>query len=183
MSDPFLGEIRLLAFPRIPVDWAACNGQTLSVANYNALFALIGTAYGGDGVNNFGVPNLNGRVPIGQGVGTGLTARTIGQTGGTETVALTIAQLPMHNHTFQATTAADSTGKVGPTVMFAGDTTSKEKHYVYPVPTSPAPIQKAFATTAIDMQGGNQSHDNVMPGLGLSYCICTNGIWPQNPNS
>jgi microcystin-dependent protein len=181
MSDQFLGEIRLFAFQRTPVNWLPCNGQSISIATYNALYALLGTTYGGDGSTTFALPNLNGRVPVGQGQNTAtvppLTARTIGQSGGTDYVTLTTAQVPAHTHALQATTAGDSTGTLGPTVTFGSDTTNTEKHYLYPVPTGIT--FKDLASTAVDMQGGSAAHLNVMPGLGLMYFICTlGGIYP-----
>lgn len=181
MSDQYLGEIRLFAFQRTPRGWLPCNGQTLSIGTYQPLYALIGTAYGGDGTTNFALPNLNGRVPVGQGQNTStvppLTPRTVGQNGGTDYVTLTTDNVPAHSHLLQATTAADSTGVLGPTVTFGSDNTNTEKHYLYPVPQGLT--FKDLASTAVDVQGGSASHLNVMPGLGLTYYICvTNGIYP-----
>ena len=178
MSDPYLGEIRLFAFPKIPSGWAACNGQQLSVADNNALFALIGVTYGGNGTTTFGVPNLNGTIPIGQGTGTGLTARTMAQTGGTETVTLTAADTPPHTHSLQATTATATTTQIGATVTHAGIT--GEKHYVSSIPPSTKTFE--LAPNAITSISGDQAHNNIMPTMALNYCICTLGTWPQNPN-
>jgi microcystin-dependent protein len=181
MSDQYLGEIRLFAFQRTPRDWLPCSGQTISITTYESLYALLGTTFGGDGRTNFGLPNLNGRVPIGQGQNTAavppLTARPLGQNGGTDYVTLTTDTVPPHAHPLQATTAGDSTGTLGPTVTFGSDTTSKEKHYLYPVPAGIT--YRDLAATAVDMQGGNAAHLNVMPGLGLTYYICvTGGVYP-----
>jgi microcystin-dependent protein len=181
MSDQYLGEIRLFAFPRTPVGWLPCDGRTVSIATYNALYSLLGTTYGGDGRTNFGLPNLNGRIPIGQGQNTStvppLTNREIGQSGGTDYVTVTSDQVPAHTHALQATTAPDSTGTLGPTVLFGGDGTNTEKHYLYPVPTGLT--FRDLATTAITPQGGSAAHLNVMPGLGLRYHICVeSGMYP-----
>lgn len=181
MSDEYLGEIRLFAFSRTPMGWLPCNGQNISIATYNSLYALIGMTFGGDGRTTFGLPNLNGRVPVGQGQNTTtvppLTTRTVGQTGGSDYVTLPLAEVPSHTHALQATTAGDSTGTIGPTVTFGSDTTNTEKHYLYPVPSGLTHLD--LATTAVDMQGGSGAHLNVMPGLGLTYFICTmGGVFP-----
>jgi microcystin-dependent protein len=182
MSDQYLGEIRLFAFHRTPIDWLPCNGQSVSIATYDSLYSLIGTTYGGNGTTTFALPNLNGRVPVGQGHNTTtvppLSDRTIGQYGGVDYDTLALAEVPAHDHSLQATTAADSTGTLGPTVLFAADTTNTEKHYLFPVPTGLTKLD--LAASAVDMQGGGAAHLNVMPGLGLTYYICvTGGIYPS----
>lgn len=117
MADCFLGEIRIFAGDYAPEGWLLCQGQSLSVSEYQALYSVIGNTYGGDSVK-FNLPNLMGRVPIGQGTGTGLTARTLGQSDGFATVTLTDATMPSHNHTFNVTTATATT--VDPTnAMYA----------------------------------------------------------------
>jgi microcystin-dependent protein len=182
MSDQYLGEIRLFAFSRTPINWLPCNGQTISITTYQTLYALLGTTYGGDGRATFGLPNLNGRVPIGQGQNTTtvppLTSRTLGQSGGADYVTLALEQVPAHSHALQATTAGDSSGTLGPTVLFGSDTSNTEKHYLYPVPTGLTKLD--LATSAVDMQGSSAAHLNVMPGLGLTYFICvTGGVYPS----
>jgi microcystin-dependent protein len=97
--DPYLGEIELFGFGYTPNGWAPCNGQLMSIAQNSALFSLLGTTYGGNGVNTFGLPDLRGRVPINQGTGPGLTNRTMGESGGWESFILTVPQLPVHTHT------------------------------------------------------------------------------------
>ena len=98
-SQPYLGEVDLFAFSYAPQGWSQCNGQMMAINSNQALFALLGTNYGGNGVNTFGLPDLRGRVPIGQGQGPGLSPRTIGQPGGSETTTLIITQMPSHTHT------------------------------------------------------------------------------------
>lgn len=95
--DGFIGEVRIFCGTFTPAGWLTCDGQMLNYTQQQALFAVIGHTYGGTG-ENFALPNLNGRAPMHQGTGTGLTARTIGQAGGTEAVILTEAQIPAHNH-------------------------------------------------------------------------------------
>jgi microcystin-dependent protein len=96
--DAYLGEIELFGFGYTPNGWAPCNGQLMSIAQNSALFSLLGTTYGGDGMNTFGLPDLRGRVPINQGAGPGLTSRTMGESGGWESFTLTVPQLPVHTH-------------------------------------------------------------------------------------
>src|SRR5262249_31052519 len=104
MSDPFLGEIRLFGFSRIPTGWVACNGQSLPIAQNDALYAVIGTTYGGDGQTNFNVPDLRGRVPIGQGTGQGLPTYILGQASGEEQHTLIAAEMPTHSHALESST-------------------------------------------------------------------------------
>lgn len=182
MSDQYLGEIRLFAFQRTPVNWLPCNGQSVAITAYDALYTLLGTTFGGDGRTTFGLPNLNGRVPVGQGQNTAtippLTARVMGQSGGADYVTLALTEVPAHTHSLQATTAGDTTGTLGPTVIFGSDTTNTEKRYLYPAPTGLS--FRDLATTAVDMQGNGASHLNVMPGLGLMFFICAaGGIYPS----
>src|ERR1700723_3711762 len=98
MSDPYVGEIRMVGFNFAPQGWAFCNGQLLPISQNAALFALIGTFYGGNGSTTFALPNLQGRVPMGMGTGTGLTTKTIGEFSGAENVQLLISNLPPHTH-------------------------------------------------------------------------------------
>ena len=100
MSAPYIGEIRLFSFPRIPTGWFACDGSLKPIAEYEVLYALLGTTFGGNGINTFGVPDLRGRVPVDMGRGTGLTPRIIGESSGSENVTLLTLNLPSHSHTF-----------------------------------------------------------------------------------
>src|ERR1700709_1061494 len=109
MSQPFMGEIRLLSFNYPPRGWLLCDGATLSIAANAALFSLLGTTYGGDGVTTFALPDFRGRIPVGAGVAApGRSAYNLGQTGGTENVTLTISQLPAHNHPLSITISASN---------------------------------------------------------------------------
>ena len=113
MSNPYIGEIRLFAGNFAPVGFAFCNGQLLAISENSALFALIGTIYGGDGQTTFALPDLRGRLPMHQGTGPGLTTRVIGQQFGTETVTLTTAQIPAHSHPVLCSSAPSSAGPAG----------------------------------------------------------------------
>ena len=106
MSDYFLGEIRMFGGNFAIQNWAFCNGQLMNIAQNTALFSLLGTTYGGNGIQTFGLPDLRGRVPMGQGNGPGMTLRAIGEVGGSESVTLTLNQMPMHSHALSATADA-----------------------------------------------------------------------------
>lgn len=174
MSQPYVGEIRMFGFGRTPNGWQACDGSLLSIAEYEVLYVLLGTTYGGDGQSTFAVPDLRGRLPIHQGQGPGLSNYVIGQVSGTETVTLTTQQMPSHTHTVLATTAAANTGNITAAVipgavsgetMYATDTTGGAPFTVAPV----------SVTTA----GGSQAHENTMPTLTVQYCIAWAGIFPS----
>jgi len=184
MSDQFVGEVRLFGFSRIPEGWFACDGSLKSIAEYQVLFALIGTTYGGDGITTFAVPDLRGQVPLHQGTGTGLTPRPIGSAGGTPTVTLTVAQLPNHSHPMSAVNATATSNAPGNTMMTGAIVNNA------PPPPSPPPADQFYisqVTTApvtmnaqcIQGQGGNLPHDNIMPVLTASFCIAYLGVYPS----
>ena len=170
MSNPYFGEIRLFAGNFAPLGWAFCHGQLVSIAENDALFNLIGTTYGGDGQQTFGLPDLRGRVPIHQGSGPGLARYDLGERAGAETVTLSVAQLPGHSHTLVATSAPAS-ATAGP----AGGVlaTASIKLYGSGAPGSP------MAAAAISPSGGSQPHENMAPFLALNYIISLFGIYPQ----
>ena len=174
MSTPMLGEIRLMGCTFAPRGWMFCNGQLLAIAQNDALFALIGTTYGGDGVTTFALPDLRGRVPLNQGQGPGLSPYQIGQMAGTETVTLLANQLPMHTHQAFATTAAATTGEPGTGVL--PGTVSDQTMYVTDISGgAPFTLSPQSTTTA----GGSQPHENCMPTLAVSFCIAVEGIFPS----
>lgn len=166
----FLGEIRALPFTYAPAGWAACNGQLLTIQQNTALYSLIGTSYGGDGRTTFALPNLQGRVPMCWGEGRGLTPRALGEVGGTERVTLTIAEMPQHNHTFNASSDL-ANERQAPGQFFAqGDGIS-----AYGEPTPPASF---LFQGALTFTGDGQPHDNLMPYLALTVCIAVQGDYP-----
>ena len=174
MSEPYIGEIRLFGFSRAPVGWLACDGSLVPISGYEALYTLIGTTYGGDGITTFATPDLGSRVPVHYGSGQDLTPRPIGAVGGTETVTLVPLQLPEHRHPMIATTNQANSGKINPTAefgaikdnnMYASDVTG-----VASVRTSPS------STSSV---GGNAAHDNLMPTLTVQFCIAHDGIFPS----
>ncbi|PQZ81778.1 MULTISPECIES: phage tail protein [unclassified Brevundimonas] len=171
MSTPYVGEIRMFGFPRIPVGWLACNGGLVSIADNEVLYTLLGTAYGGDGVNTFGLPDLRGQVPIHHGTGPGLSAKVLGQRGGSENVTLLQSNLPPHTHAFSATSAAATTDTPGQTALHAAQ--SADTAYMA---TSP---NITLGPASISNSGNGLSHNNIMPTLAVSYCIAAFGIFPS----
>jgi microcystin-dependent protein len=177
--DNFIGEIRLFAGNFPPLGWAFCDGSLLSIAQNTALFALIGTTYGGNGQTTFALPDLRGRVPLHQGtqIGTG-NSYVMGQQAGTETVTLTGSQIPSHSHSASASTAAPPTTGTG--INLTGPTA-----YVPAAPAKPrfyAPAGSsmvAMSAQAVQPTGGNQPHNNMAPFLALSFIIAIEGIFPS----
>lgn len=173
MSYPFVGEIRLFAFPRIPNEWLACDGSLQSIANYEVLYTVLGTVYGGDGATTFGLPDLRGRLPVHQGQGRGLTNRALGQSFGSETVTLTLQQMAAHTHAFQVATTAATTDTPGPSLLPG---TASVSPYISNLTGASA---VALSPTTTTFTGGAQAHDNMMPSLTMSYCIAYAGVFPS----
>lgn len=171
--DCFIGEIRMWTCARVPQDWHLCDGSLLKVSDYQALYSLIGTTYGGDGINTFGLPDLRGRVPIGQGQGNGLTTRVLGQKGGGESVAISIAQMPGHTHTVAAAATVGTTNVPDSTVVWANTGTGPK---AYSADTSAS--LAAMGTEALSQVGGSQAHNNVMPSLVVNFIIALQGTYP-----
>ncbi|WP_182212617.1 phage tail protein [Stenotrophomonas acidaminiphila] len=175
MSDPYIGEIRMFGFGSrgAPNGWQACDGSLLPISQYDALFALIGTTYGGDGQTTFAVPDLRGRLPIHQGQSPGLDNYVLGERQGAESVTLLAPQMPLHTHTAVATTAAASSLTPGPSFLpgaVSGDTFyATDLAGATPIPMS---------TQSISSVGGQQPHENCMPTLTVQYCIAVYGIFP-----
>jgi len=163
--DPYLGEIRMFAGMFPPVGWAFCEGQALQIAQYDALYTLIGTTYGGDGQTTFCLPNLASRIPFGS-----ANDLPVGQSGGEESVTLTTQQLPQHRHGVQATgQQATSTTAAGNVWAAWGD-----GQYATGTPTT------SMAAAALSVAGGSQPHENRPPILALSFIIAVDsGIYPS----
>lgn len=174
MATPFLGEIRLLGCNFAPVGWQVCDGRLLAIAENDALYVLIGTTYGGDGVTTFGLPDLRGRLPLSQGQGPGLTNRVIGERAGVESVTLTMQQIPAHTHVVLASSSAATTGTPGSGVVPG----AVANQTMYVTDTSGA---APFTATgqSVGSAGGSQPHENCMPSLVLNYCIALQGIFPS----
>ena len=169
MSEPFVGEIRMFAGTFAPVGWALCDGQTLTVQDNQILFALIGTIYGGDGATTFRLPDMRGRVPISLGSSLG-NNYVLGQQAGTETVTLTLAQLPAHTHLPNAQSAA------GEQAQPAGAVWSAKQ--VFDKPAAGAALV-GMNPKAIEVTGSSLPHENMMPFMTLSFIIATDGFYPS----
>jgi microcystin-dependent protein len=170
MSSPYIGEIRLFGGNFAPVGWALCQGQLLSIQSSTALFALVGTFYGGDGVQTFGLPDLRGRVPIHQGQGPGLSNYLIGQQGGTEAVTLTKNQIPSHSHPVRVNSSAATLTAPGGALLAS---TGSVNCYDTSAPSA------AMSGSAISNTGGSQPHDNMAPSLVINYIISLFGVFPS----
>lgn len=176
MAEPFLGQISVFGFDFAPVNWQQCKGQIVNINQFSALFALLGTRFGGNGTTNFGLPNMQGNVAVGQGQFPGGSNYVLGATGGASTIALSRPQGPTHGHDLMATiTAADQKGPAGgvlakPEIPVQTKSTTGKLYNANPLDTAlNAPISPI---------GNGQPHDNLQPFLVLNYCICTIGIVP-----
>ena len=209
MSEPFLGEIRMVGFNFAPNGWLSCNGQTLSIAQNSALFALLGVTFGGDGVTTFKLPDYQGRSPVGMGNGVGLSPIVQGEISGTENVTLTGNQMPMHTHTatFQGSTSVAVSIPVGTTstsamvtptsggtsyltsagVAIGRDAAAINGLYTDTAPASPAQLggitapATATGSVIVAPTGGSQPIPVRNPFLGTNFIIATEGIFPSRP--
>lgn len=165
MAQPYLGEIRLFAGNFAPAGWMFCEGEILAISEYETLFNLIGTTYGGDGQSTFALPDLRGRIPLHQGNGF-----TLAETGGVEEVTLTVQQIPSHSHALLASTDVGTNPSPASEVPA---TTSTFDWYVDSAPSA------AMAATSIGSVGGSQPHTNFQPYLCVNYIISLFGIFPS----
>lgn len=175
MTEPFIGEIQLFGFSFPPRGWAFCNGTLLSIQQNSALFALLGTNYGGNGTTNFQLPNFTNRAGCNQGNGGGLTPRVIGETFGENGVTLTTPQMPAHAHQFTLYNQTDQGKKAsspspGNALAPPGQTG--------PFTTAGQP-DTSFAAGMIGLAGGGQPHENRQPYLALNYSIALQGTFPS----
>ncbi|SRR5258705_13986813 len=171
MAQPYVGEIRMFGGNFAPAGWMFCNGSLLPISENETLFNLIGTTYGGDGQTTFALPNLQSRVPIHMGQGSGLSTYQLAETGGVETVTLTTNQIPLHTHLPMASNAGSADTPANN--YWAASTLGK--------PYTPAPPAVQMNTGTISPTGGSQPHDNMIPFLCVSYIISLFGIFPS-PN-
>jgi microcystin-dependent protein len=167
--DPFLGEIRLFPWEWPPKGWLLCAGQVLPIQQNSALFALLGTTYGGNGTSTFALPDLRGRVPIDRS-----SQEPQGARDGTETVTLTNSTMPIHNHALIGTSTVAT--KQLPTGLSLGNDSSANADFYAAAAGNPL---TTLAPTSIGVGGGNQPHDNMQPFLVLNYCIAISGLFPS----
>jgi microcystin-dependent protein len=170
--DPYLGQLALAGFNFPPKGWAFCQGQLLSIAQNTALFSLLGTYYGGDGRTTFGLPNLQGMVPIGAGQGPGLTQRNLGETGGEIAVTLLQSEIPVHTHTINS-----QSGRGTPVTEPAGNAPAQGSVTPY-APATSSKDQK-MSPAMMSPAGGSQPHNNMAPFVSLNWIIALQGIFPQ----
>jgi len=191
MADSFLGEIRLLSFNRTPRNWLPCNGQTVSIADYEPLFALIGTTYGGDGRMYFNLPDLRGRIPISYGSRPGSPVRQCGAMGGAENVILTEQTIPAHTHPLGSNaevelkcssspaTSPDPAGMVSAPSPEGSNDPARYQTFITTDGTTTMMDDIGVLSGDTGVSGGlNGAHYNMSPYFVLNYCICTNGIFP-----
>jgi microcystin-dependent protein len=185
MSEPFIGEVRAVGFNFAPRGWLVCAGQLLSIAQNTALFSLLGTTFGGDGVRTFGLPDYQGRSPVGMGSGRGLTPIVQGEVSGSENVTLLSTQMPSHTHLAtaaqtgsdaSATVASPSGAVAAITVLEDGRTQLNS----YGTPTT-SPVPMAPIVVTVQPSGGSQPAPIRNPYLGTNFIIATEGIFPSRP--
>jgi microcystin-dependent protein len=181
MSEPYVGQIEFFAFGYAPKGWNLCAGQLLPVSQNQALFALLGTTYGGNGTTNFQLPDLRSRVPVGSTVGAGSQGNwTLGETQGEENHTLLITEMPQHAHIVNAVSGQGSNNSIDvpgtTTVMAQAYQVGGAAANIYAVDSAPS---QPMSQQALSMAGGNTPHSNMMPGLALNACIAMVGLFPS----
>ncbi|MBC8424806.1 phage tail protein [bacterium] len=176
MSDPFIGEIKIVGFSFAPNGWAQCDGQLLSIAQNSALFSLFGTYYGGDGRTTFGLPELRGRFPMHYGNGPGLTNRNLGQGGGAESETLSISEMPSHSHGGAVVTSTDEGDRTSP----SGAYPARPEEPVQPY-AGTAGDAMAAGSVQIDASGSGVPFDKMPPFEVLNFVVALVGIYPSRP--
>jgi microcystin-dependent protein len=177
MSSPFVAEIRIFAGNFPPRGWATCDGQILAISQNTALFSLLGTTYGGNGQSNFALPNFQGRAPMQQGQGPGLTDRVLGEIAGSPTVSVLQTEMANHTHQFLAGAAAGRGGGTNvPTNNDLGSG-STGPDFIY----GPSGANVQMSPQMIGVTGGNLPHNNMSPYLVLTFIIALVGIFPARP--
>jgi microcystin-dependent protein len=170
MADPFIAEIRVFGFNFAPVGWALCNGQILPISQNTALFSLLGTTYGGNGINTFALPNLQDSFAMHWGQGPGLSQRDLGEQSGSASVTLLASEMPSHGHILRASAGATGASPAGATLA---------------PPANGAPAYRAPSTAAamagdsLSSTGGGLPHENRQPFQTLNFCIALQGIFPS----
>jgi len=171
MGQPYVGEIRMFAGSFAPAGWMTCDGQILPISEYETLFNLIGTTYGGDGQSTFALPNLAARAPLH--MGTGTSTYTLAQNGGVTQVTLTTNQIPAHSHAVVADGNTGTTNSGSPSGTYYGNTTPTQIYASTPLPRNVGKM------TTLPVSGGSQPHDNMQPYLAITFIISLFGIFPS----
>jgi microcystin-dependent protein len=175
MSDQFLAEIRIFPFNFPPTGWALCNGQLMPISQNTALFALLGTVYGGDGKSTFALPDMVSNAPMQPGQGAGLSERILGELGGAESITLLQSEMPVHTHGLLAVSTDIGDNRL-PSPLLSLAQTGGASQYVAPTPPL---VNMSFQ--ALSVAGGSLPHTNLQPYLTLNFCIALQGIFPQRP--
>jgi microcystin-dependent protein len=170
MSDQFVAEIRIFPFNFPPTGWAFCDGQLMPISQNTALFALLGTTYGGDGKSTFALPDMQGNAPMQPGQGQGLSLRDLGELSGVESITLLVSEMPLHTHVMSGD-EDDATFKTPPNMLLAAG----NQMYTNQSPNA------IMAPQALNLAGGGLPHNNMQPYLTLNFCIALQGIFPQRP--
>lgn len=173
MSDPFLGEVRMLPYNFAPRGWATCDGQIIDIAQNQALYAVIGTTYGGDGRVTMGLPRISGGTVVGMGSGPGLETIYWGEKGGQDVVTLTTSQLPEHKHRVAGEGVPGTQDMPAENTLFGGESEPFRTYKANPT---------EFATMSsycLAYAGKNVAHENKQPFLTVQYCICLDGVFPS----
>jgi microcystin-dependent protein len=179
MDDVFVGEIRAVGFGFAPYGWALCDGSLLQISRNTALFALLGTTYGGDGRTTFALPDMRGRILVNPGQGPGLSSYVQGQRSGTETVTLAANQLPLHTHGLSSDIAVAANNATGTSNTPAGNVPALNTSAQQYSSSSDAQMSTTSVTGTATAAGGTQAHSNLMPYLPLYYVIALQGEFPQ----
>ena len=181
MAQPYLSQILMFGGNFAPKNYAFCNGQTLAINQNQALFSLLGTTYGGNGVSTFALPNLQSSLPVGFQQGPGLSNYVLGQVGGTPNVTLTQSTVPPHQHFMMAVTnpSATTSSSISNTVLPGTPSMSGAELYAKPPASGQPPlVPVALAPGVCSTVGNSQPHSNLMPSLCISFCICLAGVFP-----
>jgi len=174
MANPYVGEIRMVAFNFAPTGWALCNGQIMTISQNTALFSLLGTYYGGNGTSNFALPNMQASLPMAAGNGNGLSPRVIGESGGEPVVTLLTAQMPSHNHGVNCDNGG-GTSNAPAGALWANDGTGRGIN-IY---ANSAGTSQVMNNAALQLTGNNLPHNNMPPYLGINFIVALQGVYPS----
>lgn len=179
MAQPFIGEIIVFGGNFAPLGYMQCAGQSVQISSNDALYYLIGTTYGGDGVTTFNMPDLRGRVAIGAGQGPGLANYVMGQAAGTETVTLTSQTMPLHNHALMASASPGAVPAPSSSTYLATQVNANTTSTAYLYAPYNANTAVKLAVQSVSNAGGGQPHNNVQPVQAINYCISMYGVFPS----
>lgn len=180
MSQPYVGQMMMFAGNFAPAGWMTCQGQLVPISEFETLFNLIGTTYGGDGQSTFGLPDMQGRIPIHQGTGSGLSPYVIGQSGGVEQVTLTTQQIPVHSHVPSTNTnGANSPAPTAGTILADEITLNQPSGGNAFAYLAPGGAQVTMPAATVAPTGGSQPHENIQPILTVTWIISMFGVFPS----